>query len=82
MSQPTFKELEHAGWLSRAAAYDDYFAPVTRQAVGPLLDALHESLAERDLVDICTGTGGAAPYDAHPTRSGTSPCPASSPSTP
>jgi SAM-dependent methyltransferase len=57
MSQPTFKELEHAGWLSRAAAYDDYFAPVTRQAVGPLLDALHESLAERDLLDICTGTG-------------------------
>ena len=57
MSQPTFKELEHAGWLSRAAAYDDYFAPVTRQAVGPLLDALHENLAERDLLDICTGTG-------------------------
>ena len=50
MSQPTFKELEHVGWLSRAAAYDDYFAPVTRQAVGPLLDALHENLAERDLV--------------------------------
>jgi SAM-dependent methyltransferase len=57
MSQPTFKELEHAGWLSKAAAYDDYFAPVTRQAVGPLLDALHEDLAERDLLDICTGTG-------------------------
>jgi len=57
MSQPTFKELEHVGWLSRAAAYDDYFAPVTRQAVDPLLDAFNENLADRDLIDICTGTG-------------------------
>jgi SAM-dependent methyltransferase len=58
MPQPTFTELEHAGWLSRAAAYDDYFAPVTRQAVGPLLDALREGdLAGRDLLDVCTGTG-------------------------
>jgi SAM-dependent methyltransferase len=57
MSQPTFKELEHMGWLSRAAAYDDYFAPVTRQAIGPLLDALHQNFSERDLLDICTGTG-------------------------
>jgi SAM-dependent methyltransferase len=58
MPKPTFKELEHAGWLSRAAAYDDHFAPVTRQAVGPLLDALREDdLAGCDLLDVCTGTG-------------------------
>src|SRR5262249_33400947 len=57
MPQPTFKDLEHAGWLSRAAAYDDYFAPVTQQAVGPLLDALREDLAGRDLLDIGAGTG-------------------------
>jgi SAM-dependent methyltransferase len=57
VAQLTFKDLEHAGWLSRAAAYDDYFAPVTRQAVGPLLDALQQDLAGRDLLDVCTGTG-------------------------
>jgi len=57
MPQSTFKELEHAGWQNRAAAYDDYFAPVTRQAVVPLLDALHVDLAGRDFLDICTGTG-------------------------
>jgi SAM-dependent methyltransferase len=57
LPQPTFKDLEHAGWSSRAAAYDDNFAPVTRQAVGPVLDALRQDLARRDLLDICTGTG-------------------------
>ena len=57
MPQPTFKNLEHAGWSSRAAAYDDYFAPVTRQSVGSILDALRGDLSGRDLLDICTGTG-------------------------
>jgi SAM-dependent methyltransferase len=57
MPRSTFKDLEHAGWLSRAASYDDYFAPVTQQAVDPLLDALRQDLVGRDLLDICTGTG-------------------------
>ena len=35
MSQPTFKELEHDGWTARAHAYDDWLAPVTRQAIDP-----------------------------------------------
>jgi len=46
MSQPTFKELEHVSWRSRAI-----LAPITRQAVGPLLNGLHENFAERDLLD-------------------------------
>jgi ubiquinone/menaquinone biosynthesis C-methylase UbiE len=57
MPQPTFKGLEHAGWVSRAGAYDDYFAPVTRQAIGHLLNALDVTLPRCELLDICAGTG-------------------------
>ena len=57
MSQPTFKELEHDGWTARAHAYDDWLAPITRQAIDPILDALGGELGGRSLLDICTGTG-------------------------
>ena len=40
MSHATFKELEHDGWTAKAHAYDDWLAPVTRQAIDPILDAL------------------------------------------
>jgi SAM-dependent methyltransferase len=57
MTAASFKELEHSGWSSRAAGYDLHFAPVTRQAMGPLLDAVAGDLAGRRFLDICAGTG-------------------------
>ena len=57
MSDPTFKELEHAGWSDRAAGYDLHFAPVTRQAMEPLLDALAAEWRGARFLDICSGTG-------------------------
>ena len=57
MSRLTFKDLEHEGWTARAHAYDDWLAPVTRQAIDPILNALGGELAGKSLLDICTGTG-------------------------
>lgn len=54
---PTFKDLERAGWTKRAAAYDDWFANITRQAIDPLLGALGTGYASKAFLDICTGTG-------------------------
>jgi ubiquinone/menaquinone biosynthesis C-methylase UbiE len=56
---PTFKDLEQAGWTEKAPTYDDHFAPITRQAIDPILDALGD-LADRDLLDIACGTGDLA----------------------
>ena len=36
MGQPTFKDLELDGWTARAHSYDDWLAPVTRQAIDPI----------------------------------------------
>ena len=60
MSGASFKDLEHAGWSSRAADYDVHFAPVTEQAIGPLLDAAAADWRDLRALDICTGTGKAA----------------------
>src|SRR5215218_1922725 len=57
MGQPTFKDLELDGWTARAHSYDDWLAPVTRQAIDPILDALGAPFHGRRLLDICTGTG-------------------------
>ena len=40
MGEPTFKDLELGGWTARARSYDDWLAPVTRQAIDPILDVL------------------------------------------
>jgi len=53
----SFKEIEQQGWTRGAAAYDDWFAPTTRQAIGPLLDMLGARLDGQRLIDICCGTG-------------------------
>ena len=55
----TFKDLEQSGWTSKASAYDQYFAPVADQAIGPILDRVGE-IAGLDLLDICCGTGNLA----------------------
>lgn len=55
----SFKELEHAGWMDRAAAYDTYFARITNQAIDPILDSFG-SLHGKRLLDVCCGTGEVA----------------------
>jgi SAM-dependent methyltransferase len=54
-----FKEMEHRGWVEKAQFYDDHFAGVTRQAIGPMLAGLGD-IAGRNLLDICCGTGDLA----------------------
>ncbi len=57
MPEVTFKDLELQGWTEKAAAYDTWFATVTRQAIDPLLDQLAENFTGKNLLDICCGTG-------------------------
>jgi SAM-dependent methyltransferase len=56
---PTFKDLERSGWTKKASAYDQYFAPVADQAIGPILDRVG-NIAGLELLDICCGTGNLA----------------------
>jgi SAM-dependent methyltransferase len=56
MVKKTFKELEQSGWRDKAAAYDDIFALITRQAISPLLDGLGDLTGKR-LLDVACGTG-------------------------
>jgi SAM-dependent methyltransferase len=56
MTAQTFKELEHGGWTERGAAYDDYFALITNQAIDFVL-ASFGSLNGKLLLDVCCGTG-------------------------
>lgn len=56
MVKKTFKELEQSGWRDKAAAYDDIFALITRQAINPLLDSFGD-LAGKRLLDVACGTG-------------------------
>jgi len=57
MAEPSYKDLEHAGWREKAGAYDDWFARITRQAIEPALDAIADAYEGARLLDICTGTG-------------------------
>ena len=56
MSDETFRELEHAGWVAKADAYDDIFAKITRQAINPILDNF-ESLIGKRFLDVACGPG-------------------------
>ena len=56
MVNKTFKELEQSGWRDKAAAYDDIFALITRQAISPLLDGFGDLTGKR-LLDVACGTG-------------------------
>ena len=58
--QRAFRDFEHAGWKDVAGGYHDHFAPLTSQALRPLLDAVGAREGVR-LLDVCTGPGyGAA----------------------
>ncbi len=56
MTEKTFKELEHGGWMDRAAAYDSYFGLVTNQAIDAILDSFG-TLQGKRLLDVGCGTG-------------------------
>jgi ubiquinone/menaquinone biosynthesis C-methylase UbiE len=56
MEQKTFQELEHAGWLAKAHAYDELFATITDQAIPYILTSFGD-LAQKRLLDIACGTG-------------------------
>ncbi|EAV41176.1 UbiE/COQ5 methyltransferase [Stappia aggregata IAM 12614] len=55
----SFREKEHQGWAEKAPFYDEHFAGVTRQAIGPILEGLGD-ISGRNLLDICCGTGDLA----------------------
>ncbi|MEO8159217.1 MAG: methyltransferase domain-containing protein [Betaproteobacteria bacterium] len=56
MSNKTFRELEHQGWLAKAAVYRDIFGKITEQAIDPILDTFGD-LSGRRLLDVACGTG-------------------------
>lgn len=56
MSEHTFRELEHQGWLTKAAAYRDSFGKITEQAIAPILDTFGD-LSGKRLLDVACGTG-------------------------
>ncbi len=51
-----FRDFEHAGWEVNVSEYEDAFARLTNQAIGPLLDAVDLRPGIR-LLDIATGPG-------------------------
>jgi ubiquinone/menaquinone biosynthesis C-methylase UbiE len=56
MSQNSFQQLEHAGWLAKAQAYDALFGTITDQAIDPILDSFG-ALEQKHLLDVACGTG-------------------------
>lgn len=55
----TFKEIEQAGWRSKAAAYNESFAQITRQAIEPILNSFG-ALNGKHLLDVACGSGALA----------------------
>ncbi len=59
-SQPVeplaFKAFEHQGWQNAAIPYHNFFEPLTRQTIQPMLDALGVTRGTR-LLDVATGPG-------------------------
>jgi SAM-dependent methyltransferase len=51
-----FRQFEHEGWQKVASLYNDSFAPVTTQSIGPLLDAAHVGPRTR-ILDVACGPG-------------------------
>ena len=56
MVKKTFQELEHAGWLAKANAYDELFATITEQSIASILQSFGD-LAQKRLLDVACGTG-------------------------
>jgi ubiquinone/menaquinone biosynthesis C-methylase UbiE len=58
IDEEAFTAFEAAGWDERAAAYDDFFGPITSRLVGPLLDAVASGSGMR-VLDVASGPGHA-----------------------
>jgi ubiquinone/menaquinone biosynthesis C-methylase UbiE len=60
-ANPSFREFEHQGWSAQdvTVGYHDHLSPVTKQVIGPLLDAAGVQHGTR-VLDIATGGGYAA----------------------
>ena len=56
MPPTTFKQLEQAAWLAKAAIYDEVLAALTAQAIAPILDAFG-TLRGKHVLDVACGTG-------------------------
>ncbi|CAN0433883.1 unnamed protein product, partial [Phaeothamnion confervicola] len=52
----SFHDAELAGWTTRAASYDQLFAPITSQVITPMLGVLG-SLQGMNVLDVCCGPG-------------------------
>jgi SAM-dependent methyltransferase len=66
--QPTFKELEQAGWDRNAPTYHEYGGQITQQGIQPMLDAVNAGVGTRLLETACGpgyGAGKAAARGAH-----------------
>jgi ubiquinone/menaquinone biosynthesis C-methylase UbiE len=63
MAEPktSFHDFEHQGWSAQdtTIGYHDHLSPVTRQVIGPLLDAAKVGRGAR-VLDVATGAGYAA----------------------
>lgn len=56
-SSAPFKAFEKDGWEAKAGGYDDFFGPITRRAVAPLLDAAAVVGPGVRVLDVATGPG-------------------------
>jgi SAM-dependent methyltransferase len=56
MSEKTFRDLEHQGWLTKADAYREIFGKITEQAITPILETFGD-LARKRFLDVACGTG-------------------------
>jgi ubiquinone/menaquinone biosynthesis C-methylase UbiE len=56
MAEQTFRELEHQGWVTKAAVYRNSFGKITEQAIDSILDTFGD-LSGKRLLDIACGTG-------------------------
>jgi SAM-dependent methyltransferase len=58
-SESSFRTLEKSGWETAVADYEDAFARLAAQSIGPLLDALQLKRGAR-LLDAACGAGALA----------------------
>lgn len=55
MNDKTFKDLEHDGWLERAASYE-FITPTTDQAIDPILSSFGD-ISGKHLLEVASGPG-------------------------
>ncbi len=55
MGDKTFKDIEHDGWLERAASYE-FITPTTNQAIDPILDSFGD-IRDKYLLEVAPGPG-------------------------